>query len=216
MRQLSLLEKTVVNKSYKLDDYILSTNNISAYRGVVLDEWSTHCKILYGKLFTGKTHLAHVWRFKNQAIMLDRIDTLRELDRNYVVEDIEKIPDEEELLHLYNLTKECRCKLLLTTSILPRFLPYKLADLMSRLLSVPILKLEENNDDLLRLILMKEFSVRQVKVSKVVLNYIINHVERSVQKIFDIINIIDSASIEEKRNITIPFIKRVLLTNDVR
>ena len=210
MKQLSLLNNDL-NKSYKTQDYILFRCNIVVYQQLMMESWENHCKILYGKLLTGKTHLAYIWQENNNATFLDQTSNLNPVTANkcYIVEDIDKITNETWLLHLFNLIKECNYRLLLTTSVLPKFLPYKLRDLVSRILSVPILKLPENNDELLRIILLKEFSTRQIKVSKKVIDYIIIHTDRSASQLFDIVNIIDSASIEAKRNITIPFIREI-------
>ncbi|MBQ4875043.1 MAG: chromosomal DNA replication initiator [Rickettsiaceae bacterium H1] len=212
MKQLSLLNNKPKKKSYKTKDYILSEGNINEYQQLLIENWQHHCKILYGKPLTGKTHLAHVWQQSNNGLFLRSLNGLQIItkERNYIIENIEKITNERELLCIYNVTKECNCKLLLTTNTLPKFLPYKLADLKSRILSSPLLKLPENNEHLLKVMLLKEFSLRQIKISKEVIDYIINHTERSVAKLINLIDYIDLVAIEEKRNITVPLVRKII------
>lgn len=211
IKQLNLLSNDP-KPSYKLQDYLLSQCNIQTYQQLIIEKWKHHCTILYGKAATGKTHLSHIWQENNQAIFLESLNELHLLKKNYyyIVENIHKIVNETELLHVYNLTKEHNCKLLLTTDVLPKFLPYKLADLKSRILSTRLLKLPQDNEYLFKAMLLKEFSIRQIKISKEVIEYIVTHTERSIPKLIEVVRIMDKASMQEKRNITIPFIKSVL------
>lgn len=215
MQQLNLLPNKLHNKqdkSYYAEDYILSTSNVEVYQKLLAEQWGNHCMILYGQDKTGKTHLSHVWQKNNNAIFLKSPYTLQKIEQrsSYIIEDINLITNEAELLHCYNLTKEYNCKLLLTTKISPKLLPYKLLDLRSRLLSVPLLKLHTHDEFLLRVILLKEFSVRQIKISQEVIEYIISHVERSIPQLMKIVNTIDVSSMQSRRNITIPFIREIL------
>ena len=208
MEQLTLI-KNNFEASYQPKDYILSKSNITVYQQLIIEEWQQHCIILYGAPGTGKTHLANIWKLNNNAIILKSNNTLDEKYQSYIIEDIENINDEVELLHYYNLTKENRCKLLLTTNTLPKSLPYKLPDIQSRLLAMPVLKLPENDEYLFKIILFKEFSARQIRVSAGVIHYILNHVERSVHRLIELVSMIDIASMKNKHNVTVPFVKKV-------
>ena len=205
MEQLPLI-KNNTQQSYLPEDYILSKSNLTAYQHIIVEEWQQHCMILYGSPGTGKSHLANIWGINNRATFLNpeiRFPT-HDVSGSYILEDIEKISDPVSLLHLYNSTKENKCKLLFTTNTLPKLLPYQLADLRSRLLSVPLLKLLDGDQNLLKIILFKEFSLRQMHVSPGVINYIINHAERSIHRLIKIVDIIDTSSLQSKHKITIP------------
>ncbi len=213
MKQLNLIDSKPNSSSYKSQDYVLVEGNVITYRELIIEDWcNTHCKILYGAPITGKTHLAYIWCKENNAKFLQSLNNLHFQSRRkcYIIENIENISNETNFLHCFNLVKEHNSKLLLTTSVLPKFLPYKLPDLRSRILSAPLLKLVENNEDLLRIILVKEFSSRQIKVSKEVIEYMIRHITRSTFELAKMVEVIDTISMQKKRGVTVPFIKEII------
>ena len=86
----------------------------------------------------------------------------------------------------------------------------KLKDLKSRFDTFIDLGIDLPTDDLLRVILTKSFSDKQIKVSVKLLEYIIKNIERSYEKTFKFIKDIDAVSLSSGKSININLIKLVL------
>jgi chromosomal replication initiation ATPase DnaA len=86
----------------------------------------------------------------------------------------------------------------------------KLNDLKSRLDSFIDLGIDLPTDDLLRVIITKSFSDKQIKVNVKILEYIVKNIDRSYEKIFKLIKEIDEVSLSTGKSININLIKKVL------
>ncbi|OEY87162.1 hypothetical protein BIY23_01650 [Wolbachia pipientis] len=104
--------------------------------------------------------------------------------------------------------KESNKKMLITLSVSPKELNFTLKDLNSRILSTTSIKIPQASEDLLRIMSIKRFADKQLKVDSKVINYILKRIERSFHSINRIIKEIDNKSIGT--SITIPFISSVL------
>ncbi len=82
----------------------------------------------------------------------------------FILEDVQNIKDEAMLLHCYNYMKENDKRLLITSSISPKKLNFKLKDLSSRILSTISVKILPASEELLRIMLIKQFSDKQLKI----------------------------------------------------
>ena len=65
-------------------------------------------------------------------------------------------------------------------------------------------------DDLLRVIISKSFSDKQIDISPKISEYIIKNIERSYEKVFKFIKEIDDLSLSSGKSININLIKKVL------
>ena len=65
-------------------------------------------------------------------------------------------------------------------------------------------------DDLLRVIISKYFSDKQIDISPKISEYIIKNIERSYEKVFKFIKEIDDLSLSSGKSININLIKKVL------
>ena len=83
-------------------------------------------------------------------------------------------------------------------------------DLKSRLNSFITLGINLPTDDLLRVIVTKSFSDKQIKVNVQILEYILKNIERSYEKIFEFIKKVDKESLSSGRSININLIKKIL------
>ena len=86
----------------------------------------------------------------------------------------------------------------------------KLKDLNSRFTSFIDIGIDLPTDDLLRVILTKNFSDKQIEVSRKNIDYILNNIDRSYEKINLFTNSIDSLSLVKAKPITLNMIKDVL------
>lgn len=196
------------------DNFFVSSSNAEAISWIEKwSDWSSHCTIIYGPEGCGKTHIASIWQKNSDAKFLDGanlgIKSLGE-GKNFVVEYEDHIEKEEDLFHLYNYVKEKGGYLLITSRVAPKNMGITLPDLESRMGASMQIKVDEPDDQLLQSLLLKQFSDRQIKINKDVLSFLVLRIERSFLAVKELVEKIDSLSLEQKRNITVPFVKEVL------
>jgi DnaA regulatory inactivator Hda len=176
--------------------------------------WPAHGFYLYGPQGSGKSHLAHIWARKAQARVLDCTsladEDLASLHGNLLIEDIEQLKDEQILFHIYNTAKEQGDFLLLTSRLPVRELPFSLPDLTSRLAALPSTTIMEADDDALAAALRKQLADRQMKVADEVIAYLLPRTSRSFYKIRELVEKLDRASLAERKNLTIPYVRHFL------
>jgi len=194
---------------YSRQNFIILDENKHVYHSVI-DDLSWKCLILFGPKSSGKTHLAHIWQSMNDAIFINVNNFISEIrySNAFILEDIQNVQDEAMLLHCYNYMKENNKRLLITSSTSPNKLNFKLKDLSSRILSTISIKIPSASEELLRIMLMKRFSDKQLKIDLKVIDYILARVERSFYSISEIIEKIDDESMGS--NVTLPFISALL------
>lgn len=205
--QLNLFNNNQVDYSKK--NYIVLNENRSIYN-LIMHDLSWRCLILFGPKSSGKTHLAHIWQSINNGIFINTHNFVSDIrySNAFILEDIQNIQNETTLLHCYNYMKENNKRLLITSSISPKELNFKLRDLSSRILSTTSARILPASEELLRIMLIKKFTDKQLKVDLKIINYILTRTERSFASISRIIEEIDYKSIGA--NITIPFISTML------
>jgi chromosomal replication initiation ATPase DnaA len=194
---------------YSECDYVLSCSNLEAYKCLsTSDKWPEGRLIIIGEEGSGKTHLANIWQQLKNAVFINESSELSyNKGQNLICENIQNIQNEEFLFHLINFCKAQEAKLLLTAAKLDQ---YALPDLQSRINATSKILIRPPDDNLLRVILMKWFVDKQLLVAEEVIEFIIARVERSYSYIKGFMLNLDQLSLEEKRSITIPLVKKVL------
>ena len=128
-----------------------------------------------------------------------------------MIEDIDrKAIDEQLLFHAMNMVVEKGQYLLLTSRVPPAQLPFVLPDLCSRLNGVTSLSVAAPDEILVPILFSKLFSDRQLKVNEEIVQFLSSRVERSYAAITATVEQLDQMSLEEKRNITVPFVRHLL------
>ena len=89
-------------------------------------------------------------------------------------------------------------------------LKFRTKDLQSRINSFVYIGIELPTDDLLKVIISKSFSDKQVNINPKISEYIIKNIERSYDKVFKLIKEIDDLSLSSGKSININLIKKVL------
>lgn len=203
--------------AFKEHDFIISESNKHAYAIInKWPDWDFNILLLYGPPASGKTHLCRIWQKKSDASHITAEDIYKNTlknDKNYILENIEKVHDESSLFHFFNHMKEGNGFLLMTAKNNPQNLGIRLADLRSRINAVQSIGVANPDNELLSTIFVKNFSDRQLKVDMEVINYIISRMERSFEEIPRIVDMLDKQALKEKKNITIPFVRSVLEKN---
>lgn len=180
--------------------------------------WVSPVTYFYGAKGSGKTTIAALWQNKANAISVTTeniqfySESPQHLQNNkcLLIDDVEKIKDETALFHLFNMVVEQRGFLLLTSYYHPSALPWKLPDLCSRVNAVPTFFIDLPDEASIEMLLMKCFAERQLKVEKEVVAYMSKRVERSFSAVQQLIDRLERYSIEQKANLTIPFIRDML------
>ncbi len=198
---------------YSWHNFIVLSENKHVYNSVI-DDLSWKCMILFGPKGSGKTHLAHIWRSINNAIFINVNNFVNEMrySNAFILEDVQNVQDQAMLLHCYNYMKENNKRLLITSSSSPKKLNLKLKDLSSRVLSTTSVKIPPASEELLRIMLVKRFSDKQMRVNLRVIDYILARIERSFHSVNKIMERIDNESMGS--NITIPFVSTLLKKSD--
>jgi DnaA regulatory inactivator Hda len=209
-------------EAMEADDFMVTPSNREAIAWIdQWPNWPSHGLIIYGPAGCGKTHLSHVWLSKShgksvtlQEILSQNAGTLIMNNRMIAVDNAEKgmgkRETEEALFHLYNLLQETKGFLLLTAKQPPAQWHIQLADLRSRLLSLPAVSLAAIDDDLLSALLIKQFRDRQIDITMDIIDYLLPRVERSPEAIRRLVSDLDRASLAEGRGITVALARRLL------
>ena len=202
--------------SYGRHDFIVGESNNDAV--IWLDTfptWNEDGLIIVGPRSSGKSHLVSVFKnkyrcniLKPEDINTEKIDILGL--KNLVIENIEKINNHKFFLHTMNLIKEKKYKIVLTSRLTIHDMKIKLNDLRSRLLALPQAKILSPTDDVLRGIIIKISKDKGLPLNDSVINFIINHTERSYLEINNLINKLDKLALNKKKKITIPFVKTAI------
>ena len=213
-----LVFKFPFKTKYYEQDYYVSSNNFSAYRLIESwPNWPGKWVNIFGPKGCGKTHLSNILKKKINIIHIidaknvdnETISKFEKLDC-LIIDNYEKNIDEKIFYSLLNQSKQSD-SYLLVNSILPLGnIKFDLKDLRSRAESFINLGIELPTDDLLRVIISKSFSDKQIEITTKILEYIIKKIERSYEKVFKFIKEIDDLSLSSGKSININLIKKVL------
>jgi len=213
-----LVFKFPFKKKYYEQDYYVSSNNFSAYRLIESwPNWPGKWVNIFGPKGCGKTHLSNILKKKiNLIYLLDakNIDneTISKFDKFdcLIIDNYEKNIDEKIFYSILNQSKQLD-SYLLVNSIMPLGnTKFDLKDLRSRTESFVNLGIELPTDDLLRVIISKSFSDKQIEITPKITEYIIKNIDRSYEKVFKFIKEIDDLSLSSGKSININLIKKVL------
>jgi chromosomal replication initiation ATPase DnaA len=193
-------------------DFLVGAANAEAV--AVIDawpDWPAPVVLLAGPVGSGKSHLVEIWREKSSAAVIAAADLADAKVAALVaagavaVEDLHAGPfDEPALFHLLNLAGERRAPVLMTSRVWAAALPVKLADLASRLRAARPVELGEPDDDLLRRVLVKLFTDRQLAVDGTVVDYIVTRMERSLEGANTIVGELDREALARGGPVTRP------------
>ena len=111
---------------------------------------------------------------------------------------------------IFNLIDQDSKYLLINSNLPLNEINFKLPDLTSRSKNLLVAKINPPDDDLIFAIILKNFSDRQIKLEKKIIEFIINRIDRSYSKISEFIYKIDELSLKKKKPINLKTIKEIL------
>ena len=203
--------------TYYAEDFYVSSNNFDAFKLIESwPNWSSKFVNIFGPSGCGKTHLSNIIKKKLNTFFINASDLnndsfMKIKLKECLIIDEYKNNIEEKLF--YTILNQCQQSnnYVIVNSIEPiNKLPTKLSDLKSRLESFTYIGIDLPTDDLIRVILTKGFSDKQVETDVKLLEYILKNINRSYEEIFNFIEKVDSLSLSTGKPININLIKRVL------
>ena len=218
---MNALNQLLLELDYKTNfnehDFYLSKSNSNAFNLINRwPDWNKKILNISGEKFSGKSHLANIFKLKSKAFLINgnKIDNSifksLKLYESIIIDDFEECNEEEILYSIFNLIDQDN-KYLLINSLKPiNKIKYKLPDLASRSKNCLYAEIENPDDELLFAIILKNFSDRQIKIEKKIINFIISRVDRSYSKIDEFIYKIDELSLKKKKPINLKTIKEIL------
>ena len=218
---MSELNQLLLDFDYKTNfnehDFYLSKSNSNAFNLINRwPDWDKKILNISGEKFSGKSHLANIFKLKSKAFLIkgNEIDNSIfksiKLYESIIIDDFEKCNEEEILYSIFNLIDQ-DSKYLLINSLKPiNEIKYRLPDLTSRSKNCLYAVIENPDDELLFAIILKNFSDRQIKIEKKIINFIISRIDRSYRKIDEFIYKIDELSLKKKKPINLKIIKEIL------
>ena len=181
-----LILKFPSQQAYKKEDFYVSPSNQEAYN--LIDSWPKWIKRIvniYGPSGSGKSHLASILKSKTSTFDIDAKNLNEETFFKFktkealIIENMNEKVQEKLLFSLWNVALQDN-KYLLINSIKPiNSINFKLKDLNSRVKSSLVIGINLPSDDLISVILAKNFSDKQIKVEKKHIDYIIKRIDRS-------------------------------------
>jgi chromosomal replication initiation ATPase DnaA len=214
-----LVFKFPFKTKYYEQDYYVSNNNFSAYRLIESwPNWPDKWVNIFGPKGCGKTHLSNILKKKIKSIEIleaknitnEEIIKFEKLNC-LIIDDYKENIDEKLFYSILNQSIQLD-RYVVVNSVLPiKDINFKLADLKSRALSFVNLGIDLPTDDLLRVIISKYFSDKQIEITPKISEYIIKNIERSYEKVFKFIKEIDDLSLSSGKSININLIKKVLI-----
>ena len=197
-------------ESFAREDFLVGASNATAL--ALIDrwpDWPAPAAVLAGPEGCGKSHLAAIWgetagaRFLSARSLAGEAVPAALATGALVVEDLAQGQfDEHALFHLLNLAREEQAFVLLTARSAPSGFVIGLRDLASRLRALPVVTMGAPDDALLRAVMVKLFSDRQLAVDESVVNFLVLRIDRSVAAARAIVSELDREAMRQQRPLT--------------
>ena len=212
-----LILKFPSHQAYKKEDFYVSPSNQEAYDFInSWPKWIKRTVNIFGPSGSGKSHLASILKSKISSLQIEANNLNDETFFKFktkevlIIENLNASVSENLLFSLWNVALQDNKYLLITSTKPISSFKFKLRDLISRVTSSLIIGINLPSDDLISVILAKNFSDKQIKVEKKHIDYIIKRIDRSYEKISQFILTLDKYSLKKGTPFSLKLIKEVL------
>jgi len=212
-----LILKFPSHQAYKKEDFYVSPSNQKAYDFInSWPKWIKRTINIFGPSGSGKSHLASILKSKISSLQIEANNLNDETFFKFktkevlIIENLNASVSENLLFSLWNVALQDNKYLLITSTKPISSFKFKLRDLISRVTSSLIIGINLPSDDLISVILAKNFSDKQIKVEKKHIDYIIKRIDRSYEKISQFILTLDKYSLKKGSPFGLKLIKEVL------
>ena len=224
------MKQDIIKFNFKFNnsDFFVSEKNELAYTMIKSwPNWSNRFVYVYGPDKCGKSQICSIWRelskctVINKANFPEKLLNLNDIEyiksENWVIDDVDYIVEfndnyyQEKILNLINIIKTSNeSYMLMTAKKIPKLLNSNLKDLISRLSSSIVVEMNDPDESLIKKIIEKYLSDRNICISEEELNYLICRIERSYKSAIKVAKLVDEKSLENKRKINKLFLKTII------
>ena len=212
-----LILKFPTQQAYKKEDFYVSSSNQEAYDFInSWPKWIKRIINVFGPSGSGKSHLASMLKSKTSCLWIDSNELNEKTFLKFktketlIIENLNEKISEKLLFTLWNIALQDNKYFLITSTKPINSYKFKMNDLVSRVNSSLIIGISLPSDDLISVILAKNFSDKQIKIKKKHIDYIIKRIDRSYEKISQFILTLDKYSLKKGSPFSLKLIKEVL------
>ena len=212
-----LILKFPSHQAYKKEDFYVSPSNQEAYDLIECwPKWIKRTVNIFGPPGSGKSHLVSILKNKTSSLQVESYNLKEDCFLKFktkealIIENVDEKVSERLLFSLWNTALQDNKYLLITSKKPINLFQFKLKDLLSRVKSSLVIGINLPSDDLITVILAKNFSDKQIKIEKKHIDYIIKRIERSYEKISQFILTLDKYSLKKGSPFALKMIKEVL------
>jgi chromosomal replication initiation ATPase DnaA len=203
--------------NYFEEDFYVAANNFNAYKLIESwPNWPGKNINIFGPSGCGKTHLANIFNKRIDSYILkaseinDQIVPKLRLKNFVIIDEYDNNINEKLFYSVLNQSFQVDQYIVVSSKKPIKKINVKLNDLKSRLDSFIDIGIDLPTDDLIRVILTKTFSDKQIKIEIKLLEYILKNIDRSYEEVFRFIDNVDTLSLSAGKSININLIKKVL------
>lgn len=221
-----------LRESYTFNTFITGENDllVNLLQQTILSQ-SEKQVYIWGGQFIGKSHLLQAvcqmasdnhlsisYLPLSQVIQYstDVLDGLETIDV-VCIDDVQLVSQhndwQEKVFDLINRMRDANKVLIFAANLPPNELTLQLEDLRSRLNWGPVLQVKSLNDEQKQQALQLRANNRGFELPDNVANFILNNYSRDMAVLFEKLEQLDQASLEQQRRLTIPFVKTVFDPN---
>ncbi len=210
-------------------DFINAKSNLAArtWLGIYQSpykkpDWPDKRLFIWGDAGTGKTHLLQIWAEKEDALYIPA-SVLRQTSSLYwietfqnqkvkaiVIDDADLVTNYLTLFHLLNITKEQMILTVLSGRSPPTRWELNLPDLSSRLRSITAIKIQQPEEELLKILFLRLLADRQLIIPTFIIDLVLMKIPRTAFAVRQIVECLDKITLVEKGNITKNLIMKIL------
>ncbi|MDX1924044.1 MAG: DnaA/Hda family protein [Rickettsiaceae bacterium] len=206
IRDKSFLQEILAIKTIdncNLEDFFISPANKDAYEAAISSVIGVkpyeNILLIEGAKSSGKTLLAAVLASRNNGSIIKNANQIHNNSLLAIIDDADLL-GEEEVFHIFNTCSNQNIKLIIFAKANWQI---SLADLRSRINSIKKISIKEPDDELIKIIISREFSKRSIFVNEKIIEYLASRLDRNFASLLAQIEEIDQFCLANKKNLSL-------------